>query len=152
MSLPMSLRNRPHQASEPELPERPSANEEMLRSIKVMMNDQQTEIVRKFETIISELVKKEVATALKQLQEKVSLQSGTLSDLERCANEHSYQLTSIQVKRELHACGNVKFGLRYPATLHITTPSGETYRFEDPDQALEFVNKRLKKNPAPDSD
>lgn len=58
----------------------------------------------------------------------------------------------VQVKRALHACGSVKFGLRYPATLHITKPSGETYRFEDPDQALEFVNKRLKKNPAPDSD
>ncbi|CAK6963512.1 unnamed protein product [Scomber scombrus] len=85
MSLPMSLRNRPQQ--EPELPERPSANEEMLRSIKV--------------------------------------------------------------KRELHACANVKFGLRYPATLHITMSDGQTYRFENPDQALEFVNKRLKKNPGP---
>lgn len=95
MSLPMSLRNRPQQTLEPELPERPSANEEMLRSIKVMMDDQQTEIVRKFESIISELVKKEVATALKPLQEKVSLQNGTIGDLERCANEHSDQLTSM---------------------------------------------------------
>ena len=46
----------------------------------------------------------------------------------------------VQVKRELHACANIKFGLRYPATLHITMSSGQTYRFEDPDQALEFVN------------
>ena len=57
-----------------------------------------------------------------------------------------------QVKRELHACANVKFGLRYPATLHITMSSGQTHRFEDPDQALEFVNKSLKKNPALESD
>ena len=78
-------------------PERPGANEEMLRSIKLMMDDQQTEIVAKFESIISELVKKEVATALKPLQEKVSLHSGTISDLERSANEHSDQLTGMQV-------------------------------------------------------
>ena len=46
----------------------------------------------------------------------------------------------VQVKKELHAFTNVKFGLRYPATLHITMSSGQTHRFED----LEFVNKRLK--------
>lgn len=51
-----SGRNRPQlQPSEPESPERPGANEEMLRSIKVMMDDQRTEIVAKFESIISEL-------------------------------------------------------------------------------------------------
>lgn len=54
--------------------------------------------------------------------------------------------TFIKVKRELHACANVKFGLRYLATLHITTPCGMTHKFKDPDKALEFVNKRLKKN------
>lgn len=37
-----------------------------------------------------------------------------------------------QVKRELHACANVKFGLWYPTTLHITTSSGQTYKFEHP--------------------
>ncbi|CAB1449011.1 unnamed protein product [Pleuronectes platessa] len=58
------------------------------------MDDQRAEIVAKFESIISELVKKEVATALKPLQEKVSLQSGTISDLERSANEHSTGLTA----------------------------------------------------------
>lgn len=273
-----SGRSRPQ--CEPESPERPGANEELLRSIKVMMDDQRTEIVAKFESIIVELVKKAVATAIKPLQEKVSLQCGTISDLERSANEHSDQLTSMQetitklsaaveslgnkceelearsrwhnirlvglpersegpqptefiakllmdllgldeppglhrahltlrtkpkegepprpmvvrvtqfqvrnailrragqrspllyngkrvyifpdftptvakrraafaqVKRELHACADVKFGLQYPATLHITMSSGQTYRFEDPDQALEFVNKRLKKDPA----
>ncbi|CAB1422910.1 unnamed protein product [Pleuronectes platessa] len=201
------------QPSEPMSPERPGANEEMLRSIKVMMDDQRTEIVAKFESIISELVKKEVATAIKPLQEKVSLQSGTISDLECSTNEHSDQLTGmqvnmaklsatveslgkkceelearprwhnirlsspllhngervqifrdftptvarrraafVQVKRELHACANVKFGLRYPATLHTTMSGGQTHRFEDLDQALQFVNKRLKKNPAPESD
>ena len=280
-----SGRNRPQfQPPEPVSPEMPGANVEMLRSIKVMMDDQRAEIVAKFESIISELVKKEVATALKPLQEKVSLQSGTIGDLERSANEHSDQLTGmqvnmaklsatveflgkkceelearsrwhnirlvglpegsegprptetiakllmdllgldvmpgldrahrtlrakpkdgepprpmvirvtqfqarndilrragrsftllhngkrvhifpdftptvakrraafVQVKRELHTCANVKFGLRYPATLHITMSGGQTHRFEDPDQALEFVNKRLKKNPAPEND
>lgn len=276
----MSRRNKLQHAGEPELPERQGANEEMLCSIKVMMDDQQTEIVAKFESIISELVKTEVATALKPLQEKVSQQSGTISDLERCANEHSDQLTSMQaninklsaaveflgkkceelgarsrwhnirlvglpegtegpqptefiakhlmdmlgldglpgldrahrtlrakpkqgepprptvirvtqfqtrnailrragqsspllynkkrvhifpdftptvakrraafaqVKRELHTCANVKFGLQYPTSLHITTPDGQTHRFEDPDQALDFFNKKIKKNPA----
>ncbi|XP_035508028.1 uncharacterized protein LOC118320994, partial [Morone saxatilis] len=36
------------------------------------------------------------------------------------------------VKKELHSCPNVKFGLLYPATLRITLPGGQTHRFEDP--------------------
>ena len=55
-----------------------------------------------------------------------------------------WRVAFVQVKKELHTCTNVNFGLRYPATLHNTMSSGQTYRFEDPDQALEFVNKRLK--------
>lgn len=49
----------------------------------------------------------------------------------------------IKVKKELHSCANVKFGFWYLATLHITMSSSLTHRFEDLDQALEFVNKRL---------
>lgn len=45
----------------------------------------------KFKSIISELVKKEVAAARK------SLQSGIISDLERSANEHLDQLIDMQV-------------------------------------------------------
>lgn len=89
--------NRPQQQSSgPKSPVRLDANEEMLHSITVMIDDQRTEIVTKFESIISELVKKEVATALKPLGKKVSLQSGTISDLEHSANEHGDQLTSMQ--------------------------------------------------------
>ncbi|CAB1446947.1 unnamed protein product [Pleuronectes platessa] len=46
----------------------------------------------------------------------------------------------VQVKRELHACAHVKFGLRYPATLHITMSGGQTHRFEELDSV------RLKKS------
>lgn len=84
----------------PESPPRPeaNANEEMLCSIKEMMANQCTKIVSKFEAIISELVKKQVATALNPRQEEVSRQSEAISDLERSANEHSDQLTSMQDK------------------------------------------------------
>lgn len=48
--------------------------------------------VTKFES-----VKKEAATALKPLEEKVPLHSGeTICNLEHSANEHSDQLTSMQ--------------------------------------------------------
>lgn len=53
----------------------------------------------------------------------------------------------IKVKKELHSCGDVKFGLRYPASLHITMSNGRTHRFENPDEALEFIHQRLKKAP-----
>ena len=56
-----------------------------------------------------------------------------------------------KLKKELHAHANVKFGLQYPATLQITMSSGQTYRFEDLDQALEFFNKKFE-SPAPESD
>ncbi len=60
------------------------------------MDDLLTEIVTKFESIISNLVKKVMATTLKPLEEKVAVQSGTISDLEHTANEHDDQLTSMQ--------------------------------------------------------
>lgn len=50
----------------------------------------------------------------------------------------------IKVKKELHTCNNVKFGLQYLATLHITMSNGQTHRFDSPHQDLEFVSKRLK--------
>ena len=60
-----------------------------------MMNEQRTDIVEKFESIISELVKKKVTTALKPLPEIVSLQSGTTSELQRSdqiTGEHGYTI------------------------------------------------------------
>lgn len=261
-----------------------SANGEMLRSIKVMIDEQRTEILAGLESMISGLVKREVSAALVPLEEKVSRHGGTISDLERSATEHGDQLTVIQanvatltatveslskkceelevrsrwhnirlvglpegtegpqptefianflmqllgleekpgldrahrtlrakpregepprplviritlfrerneilrragrsspllhqgkrvhifpdftptvakqraafirVKRELHACADVKFGLRYPATLHITTANGQTHRFDNPDRALEFVQKNLQRSPTEPSD
>ncbi|XDV29300.1 hypothetical protein PO909_032437 [Leuciscus waleckii] len=43
------------------------------------------------------------------------------------------------VKRLLHSCPGVKFGLRFPATLKITLPGGATHTFEDPATAMDFV-------------
>lgn len=55
------------------------------------------------------------------------------------------------VKKVLHSCPNVKFGLLYPATLRITLPGGQTHRFEDPALALDFIEKNIKKGVTPDS-
>ena len=55
------------------------------------------------------------------------------------------------VKKELHSCPNVKFGLLYPATLRITLPGGQTHRFEDPALASDFIEKNIKKGVTPDS-
>lgn len=48
------------------------------------------------------------------------------------------------VKRLLHSCPGVKFGLRFPATLRITLPGGATHTFEDPATAMDFVKVNLK--------
>ncbi|KAI4829004.1 hypothetical protein KUCAC02_023068 [Chaenocephalus aceratus] len=53
------------------------------------------------------------------------------------------------VKRQLHSCPGIKFGLLYPAVLRITLPSGDTHRFEDPTAANDFVNTKLKKAVTP---
>lgn len=277
-------RGRPqHQPLEPESPGKATANEDMLHSIRDMMNDLRTEIINKFESIISDSVKKEVAAALGPIEEKLATQRGTISDLEHSANDHEGQLTSLQagmaklsatvetlekkcedlesrsrwnnvrlvglpegsegpnpteyvsqllmdllnldakpvldrahrtlrakpkegepprpmiirvnqfqvrnailrrageaspllhnskrmfifpdftpavakrraaftmVKKELHSCDSVRFGLRYPAILHITLPDGRRHKFEDPGEALEFVNKRIKKITEPEA-
>lgn len=59
--------------------------------------------------------------------------------------------TFSKVKKELHSCPGVKFGLFYPAVLRITPPNGQTRRFDDPVSALEFVQKHLKTVVAPDA-
>uniref|UniRef100_A0AAV2KQQ8 Uncharacterized protein n=1 Tax=Knipowitschia caucasica TaxID=637954 RepID=A0AAV2KQQ8_KNICA len=56
-----------------------------------------------------------------------------------------------KVKKELHSCPGVKFGLFYPARLHITPPSGQTHKFEDLTLAMDFVLKRLKTVVIPES-
>ncbi|CAL1601025.1 unnamed protein product [Knipowitschia caucasica] len=56
-----------------------------------------------------------------------------------------------RVKKELHSCPGVKFGLLFPATLQITLTSGTSHKFEDPDAALDFVEKNIKTVVAPDS-
>ena len=55
-----------------------------------------------------------------------------------------------KVKKELHSCPGVKFGLMYPAVLRITLPSGQTRKFEDPEKAMNFVVKNIKKVVNPD--
>ena len=60
--------------------------------------------------------------------------------------------TFIGVKKELHSCPNIKFGLLHPAILRITLPDGQTHRFEDPASASEFVKKKIKKGVSPDAD
>ena len=48
------------------------------------------------------------------------------------------------VKRLLHSCPGVKFGLRFPATLKLTLPGGATHIFEDPATAMDFAKVNLK--------
>lgn len=50
----------------------------------------------------------------------------------------------VKVKKELHSCPGVKFGLLFPATLRITLPDGQVRRFEDPVLAADFVEKNLR--------
>lgn len=57
-----------------------------------------------------------------------------------------------RVKKELHSCPGVKFGLFHPAVLRITLPSGQARRFEDPALAMDYVQKHIKTVVTPDSD
>ncbi|XP_032408025.1 uncharacterized protein LOC116712251 [Xiphophorus hellerii] len=49
-----------------------------------------------------------------------------------------------KVKKELHSCPGIKFGLLFPAILRITLPNGQTRKFEDPALAADFVEKNIK--------
>lgn len=50
----------------------------------------------------------------------------------------------MDVKRQLHSCPGVKFGLRFPAVLRITLPSGATHTFEDLAPEMDFVKANIK--------
>lgn len=53
------------------------------------------------------------------------------------------------VKRQLHACPGVKYGLIYPAVLRLTLPDSSTHRFEDPAVAADFIKNRVNKAVVP---
>lgn len=42
-----------------------------------------------------------------------------------------------EVKKELHSCPGVRFGLFYPDTLRITLPEGQVHKFEDSSTAMD---------------
>lgn len=48
-----------------------------------------------------------------------------------------------EVRKLLRSCAGVRYGLRYPATLRITTADGQETTFKDPKRAKEFVLKEL---------
>lgn len=48
------------------------------------------------------------------------------------------------VKRLLHNCPGIKFGLFYPAELRISLPDGAVHKFIDPAVATDFVTRDLK--------
>ena len=43
----------------------------------------------------------------------------------------------------LRSCPNTRFGLRFPATLKITSPSGEQRSFDNPSEAEEYITRHL---------
>lgn len=49
-----------------------------------------------------------------------------------------------EVRGLLRGCEGVRYGLRYPAILRITTPDGREHRFNDPKKAKDFVLKECK--------
>lgn len=91
-----SARQKSRQSPEPESPELMNANGAMLQSIKVMMEEMRSDIVSKFETIISETVKREIQSALKTFDERITANKTTINDLEKAANEHDSQLAELQ--------------------------------------------------------
>lgn len=82
---------RPRLSPDPE-PEMSSGNETMLRSVKDMMEEMRSDIVTRFESIISETVKKKIASTLNPLEEKVISHGGAILGLERSSNDHESQL------------------------------------------------------------
>lgn len=50
-----------------------------------------------------------------------------------------------EVRNLLRGCTGVRYGLRYPATLRISTTDGQEHTFKDPKPAKDFVLKELLK-------
>ena len=47
----------------------------------------------------------------------------------------------MEVKKRLRSIEGARYGLRYPATLRVTLPGRREHTFDDPNAALEFVNR-----------
>ncbi|KAA0715464.1 hypothetical protein E1301_Tti019579 [Triplophysa tibetana] len=73
------------------------------------------------------------------LKAEVKLLTDKCEDLEVAKKRAAF----TDVKRLLHSCPGVKFGLRFPATLKITLPGGATHTFEDPATAMDFAKEEI---------
>ena len=72
------------------------ANEALLHSIKLMMDEMRSDILSKFDSIIADSVKREMKKALKPLQDKITTQGQTIAELERSASDRDNTVAELQ--------------------------------------------------------
>ncbi|KAI3352570.1 hypothetical protein L3Q82_005506 [Scortum barcoo] len=72
------------------------ANERLLTRMEVMMEDMRSDILSRFEQIVSETVKREITAALGPLEAKVTSHDKTIADLERSANDYGDKLINLE--------------------------------------------------------
>uniref|UniRef100_A0A672H4E1 Uncharacterized protein n=1 Tax=Salarias fasciatus TaxID=181472 RepID=A0A672H4E1_SALFA len=106
---------------ESESPPVSDANEALLASIKVMMDEMRTDIISRFESVISATIKRELSTALEPLKAK------PVADLELLSNDHANQLANLQRK----------------AAMLTTQVEALTRKCEDLEERCRWSNVRL---------
>lgn len=80
-------------------PERiPGANEELVSSIREMMDEMRSDVISNFNSVVSDTVKREITAVLEPFERRMGSLGETVTGLERAANCHSDHLDELQSK------------------------------------------------------
>ncbi|CAK6983802.1 hypothetical protein L3Q82_017143 [Scomber scombrus] len=70
----------------------------LLVNIREMMEEMHSDIISKFDMVVSQSVKREITAVLEPFERKLRSVGDTVSELERAANDHSDKLTELEAK------------------------------------------------------
>ena len=91
-----ACRGKSRLSPERQSPDQPDANATLLLNMREMMDEMRSDILSKFETTISAVVKREIVAALEPFEKKLASCGEAIADLERLANTNDMELSDLR--------------------------------------------------------
>lgn len=89
---PKGRSHRPQSSPDPEPWPQLDANETLLANMRQMIDEMRSDIINRFESIVSGAVKKEITAVVGAIENMLSTHGVAIADLEHSANDHDNKL------------------------------------------------------------